>query len=181
MIAHAAPHRAAAPPRATREHEEPRDPVARHPTARRRSAVRTRADRTVGPARADRRSSTAAVVGLAVVVWIGLAMAGQPVSTKNVGFDVDGSRSVDVTFEVTKPRESTVTCTVTALSESYAEVGVRTVEVGPADAATRRVTVTVQTTELAVTGIVESCELVEEPTALSVVLAPRRSHDRGRG
>jgi hypothetical protein len=58
-----------------------------------------------------------------------------------------------------------VTCTVAALSESYAEVGVRTVEVGPADSATRRVTVTVQTTELAVTGIVETCELVEEPTA----------------
>ena len=66
-----------------------------------------------------------------------------------------------MTFEVTKPRESTVTCTVTALSESYAQVGVRTVEVGPSDAATRRVTVTVQTTELAVTGTVESCELVE--------------------
>ncbi len=70
-----------------------------------------------------------------------------------------------MTFEVTKPKEATVTCTVTALSESYAEVGVRTVEVGPADAATRRVTVTVQTTELAVTGVVDSCELVEEPTA----------------
>jgi len=78
-----------------------------------------------------------------------------------VGFHVDGSRSVDVTFEVTKPKESTVTCTLTALSESYAEVGVRAVEVGPADTATRRVTVPVQTTELAVTGIVESCELVE--------------------
>ncbi|WP_456787899.1 DUF4307 domain-containing protein [Cellulomonas sp. P5_C5] len=105
----------------------------------------------------------AAVVGVALVVWIGLAMAGKPVSTKDVGFHVDGSRSVDVTFEVTKPKEATVTCTVSALSESYAEVGVRTVEVGPADTATRRVTVTVQTTELAVTGIVESCELVEDP------------------
>lgn len=105
----------------------------------------------------------AAVVGLAVVVWVALSVAGQPVSTKDVGFDVEGSRSVDVTFEVTKPKESTVTCTVAALSESYTEVGVRTVEVGPADVATRRVTVTVQTTELAVTGIVESCELVEDP------------------
>ena len=104
-----------------------------------------------------------AVVGVAVVVWIGLGMAGKPVSSKNVGFHVDGSRSVDVTFEVTKPKESTVTCTLTALSESYAEVGVRTVEVGPADTATRRVTATVQTTELAVTGVVDSCELVEDP------------------
>ena len=105
----------------------------------------------------------AAVVGLAVVVWVGLTMAGKPVSTKDVGFRVDGSRSVEVTFEVTKPKESTVTCTVSALSESYGEVGVRTVEVGPADEATRRVTVTVQTTELAVTGLVDSCTLVEDP------------------
>ena len=105
----------------------------------------------------------AAVVGVAVVVWIGLGMAGKPVSYKDVGFKVNGSQSVDVTFEVTKPKESTVTCTLTALSESYAEVGVRTVEVGPADTATRRVTATVQTTELAVTGIVDSCELVEDP------------------
>ena len=105
----------------------------------------------------------AAVVGLAVVVWIGLGMASKPVTTKDVGFHVDGSRSVDVTFEVTKPKESTVTCTVTALSESYGQVGVRTVEVGPADSATRRVTATVQTTELAVSGTVERCELVETP------------------
>ncbi|MEZ0447956.1 DUF4307 domain-containing protein [Cellulomonas sp. ICMP 17802] len=105
----------------------------------------------------------AAVVGVAVVIWIGLNMAGQPVSWKDVGFAVDGSRSIDVTFEVTKPKEATVTCTVTALSESYGEVGVRTVDVGPADTATRRVTATVQTTELAVSGTVERCDLVDDP------------------
>ena len=105
----------------------------------------------------------AAVLGLAVVVWVGLSMASRPVSFTDVGFDVDGSRSIDVTFEVTKPKESTVTCTVTALAESYAQVGVRTVEIGPADEATRRVTLTVQTTELAVTGTVDSCALVADP------------------
>jgi len=35
------------------------------------------------------------------------------------------------------------------------------VEVGPADTATRRVTVPVQTTELAVSGTVERCDLVD--------------------
>ncbi|WP_343048033.1 DUF4307 domain-containing protein [Cellulomonas humilata] len=107
----------------------------------------------------------AGVVGVALVVWIGLNLAGQPVSWKDVGFHVEDSRTIEVTFEVTKPKESTVTCTVTALSESYAQVGVRIVEVGPADSATRRVTATVQTTELAVSGTVEPCELVEEPSA----------------
>jgi hypothetical protein len=104
----------------------------------------------------------AGVLGVALVVWVGLNLAGQPVSWKDVGFHVEGPRAIEVTFEVTKPKESTVTCTVSALSESYAQVGVRTVEVGPADSATRRVTATVQTTELAVTGTVEPCTLVED-------------------
>jgi hypothetical protein len=105
----------------------------------------------------------AGVLGVALVIWIGLNLAGQPVSWKDVGFSVEGPRAIDVTFEVTKAKEATVTCTVTALSESYAEVGVRKVDVGPADTATRRVTVTVQTTELAVSGTVERCDLVETP------------------
>jgi Domain of unknown function (DUF4307) len=101
-----------------------------------------------------------AVVGLAVAVWIALNVAGQPVSWKDVGFHVQGPRATDVTFEVTKPTEATVTCLVKALSESYAEVGVRTVTVGPADEASQRVTATVQTTELAVSGTVDRCDLV---------------------
>ncbi|WP_456847411.1 DUF4307 domain-containing protein [Cellulomonas sp. P5_C6] len=107
----------------------------------------------------------AAVVGVGIVIWIGLNLAGQPVSWKDVGFHVQGPQAIDVTFEVTKPKESTVTCTVTALSESYGEVGVRKVDVGPADTSTRRVTVTVQTTELAVSGTVERCDLVDEPAS----------------
>lgn len=107
----------------------------------------------------------AGVLGVALVIWIGLNLAGQPVSWKDVGFHVQGPRAVDVTFEVTKAKEATVTCTVTALSESYAEVGVRKVDVGPADTATRRVTVTVQTTELAVSGTVERCDLVDGPSS----------------
>jgi hypothetical protein len=101
-----------------------------------------------------------AVVGLAVAVWIALNVAGQPVSWKDVGFHVEGPRATDVTFEVTKPAEATVTCLVKALSESYAEVGVRIVTVGPADQASQRVTATVQTTELAVSGTVDRCDLV---------------------
>jgi hypothetical protein len=72
---------------------------------------------------------------------------------------------VDVTFEVTKPGDDTVSCRVQALSQSFAEVGVRTVEVGPADVATQRVTVTVPTAELAVSGTVASCDPVDVPPA----------------
>ena len=100
-----------------------------------------------------------AVVGLAVTVWIGLNVAGQPVSWKDVGFHVQGPQATDVTFEVTKPKDATVTCQVKALSESYAEVGVRSVVVGPSDDASQRVTATVQTTELAVSGTVDRCDI----------------------
>jgi len=100
-----------------------------------------------------------AAVGLAIAVWIALNVAGQPVSWKDVGFHVQGPAAIEVTFEVTKPSDATVECHVKALSESYAEVGVRTVTVGPSDAASQRVTATVQTTELAVSGTVDRCDI----------------------
>jgi len=101
----------------------------------------------------------AAVAGLALVVWVALNVASRPVSWKDVGFHVEGPEAIEVTFEVTKPRADTVVCAVHALSESYAEVGVRMVTVGPADEATQRVTATVQTTELAVSGTVDRCDI----------------------
>jgi len=113
-----------------------------------------------GPRRQlDRRAWAALAVVAAVLVaaWVGWAAARDDVQWKDVGFHVDGTTAVDVTFEVTKPREATVTCTVQALAESYAQVGVRTVEVGPADAATQRLQVRVATTQQAVTGVVQSC------------------------
>ena len=100
-----------------------------------------------------------AAVGLAIAVWIALNVAGQPVSWKDVGFHVQGPEAIDVTFEVTKPRQDTVVCKVRALSEAYSEVGVRMVTVGPADEGTQRVTATVQTTELAVSGTVDRCDI----------------------
>lgn len=101
------------------------------------------------------------VVVAGLLVWVGIGVVDQPVSWKDVGYHVDDATSVDVTFEVTKPRDDTVSCRVQALSQSFAEVGVRTVEVGPADVATQRVTVTVPTAELAVSGTVASCDTVE--------------------
>lgn len=97
------------------------------------------------------------VVAVAVLAWVGIGVVREPVQWKDVGFRVDGPTSTQVTFEVTKDRDATVTCRVEALSESYAQVGVRSVEVGPAQTPTQRVTVTVQTQELAVSGVVAGC------------------------
>lgn len=110
-----------------------------------------------------RRVALGALVLVAAVVlaWVGIGVVREPVQWKDVGFRVDGPTSTQVTFDVTKDAEATVTCQVQALSESYAQVGVRSVEVGPADTATQRVTVTVQTAELAVSGVVAGCTPVD--------------------
>lgn len=110
-----------------------------------------------------RRVGLGALVLVAVVVlaWVGIGVMREPVQWKDVGFRVDGPTSTQVTFEVTKDPDATVTCQVQALSESYAQVGVRSVEVGPADTATQRVTATVQTAELAVSGVVAGCTAVD--------------------
>lgn len=121
------------------------------------------ADRYGGPSRwSDRRWRRAGLAGavlvvLALLVWIGRGVLTDPVQWKDVGFAVHGSTSVDVTFEVTKARDASVTCRVKALSQAYAEVGVRDVVVGPAEVTTQRVTAQVLTSEEAVSATVASC------------------------
>jgi hypothetical protein len=100
-------------------------------------------------------------VGIAGAVWVGLRPGVETVTWSDVGFSVQGPDRIDVTFEVVKDRDVTARCTVQALSAAYAEVGVVTVTVGPDDARAVRRTVPVATQELAVTGIVDRCEVVE--------------------
>lgn len=103
----------------------------------------------------------AAVVGLAVVLVIGVRFANQPVRHDMVGFDVVSSERIDVTFQVSMQPGTTARCTIDALAASYAQVGAVDVTVGPVDTLESRWTVTVATSELATTGVVESCSVVE--------------------
>lgn len=116
--------------------------------------------RTAGPRR--RRTARAglivlAVLGVALVVWLGLGAAGAPVRWTEVGYRVDGPTQVELTFDVTKDAEATAVCRVQALSARHAEVGVQTVTVGPAGTRTQRVTTTIPTAEEAVTAIISTC------------------------
>jgi hypothetical protein len=99
-------------------------------------------------------------LGVAGAVWVGLKPGTDMVTWTDVGYSVQGPDRVDVTFEVAKDPDVTARCIVHALSAAYAEVGVVTVTVGPADARTVRETVPVATQELAVTGVVDRCEAV---------------------
>lgn len=112
-----------------------------------------------GWARAGMATLGAGAVALAV--WIGLGAGSPEVTWQDVGFSVQGPDRVDVTFQVTKDPGATASCTLTALSQSYAEVGVVTATVGPSERPVVRQTVPVATQELAVTGVVDRCEVVE--------------------
>ncbi|MBD8080246.1 DUF4307 domain-containing protein [Cellulosimicrobium arenosum] len=101
--------------------------------------------------------SLAAVVGVVVTVLVGLDHADQDVRFQDVGFDVVDSERVDVTFEVYMDAGTTARCSVDALSESFAQVGTLDVTVGPVDTTESRWTVSVATSELATTGVVQSC------------------------
>jgi len=105
------------------------------------------------------RWGLAALVAVAMLVigWIGSGVMRDPVQWQDVGYHVDGPDSTQITFDVTSDVGTSVTCRVQALSSSYGQVGVLDVPVPPADTRTRRVTVTVPTVGLAVTGVVQGC------------------------
>jgi hypothetical protein len=101
----------------------------------------------------------AAVVLMTITaMWFGYANY-STVSHRDVGFRVISTWQTEVDFEVTKPTEATVVCSVQALNNSYLTVGYLEVEIGPSEAITNRYTVAVNTTELAVTGLVDECRL----------------------
>lgn len=135
------------------------DPSA-DPAARRRPAGRY-GDRPALP-----RRTVVVALGLVAavfsgwVVWAGLGVADRDVRWEDVGFQVVGNDRVDVTFDVIKDPEATARCTVTALSSGYATVGIASVDVGPAPDRVVRTTTTVGTQQLAVTGIVDACEVL---------------------
>lgn len=104
-----------------------------------------------------------AAVGVAFVVWLGLLNANPPVSWKDVGFSVDGDSSVEVQFDVMRADPSVpVQCRIQALNRYYAQVGVVTVDIGPGRLGAQRESAMVATSEEAVTGVVESCWVVEQ-------------------
>ncbi|MFB9954659.1 DUF4307 domain-containing protein [Cellulomonas denverensis] len=99
-----------------------------------------------------------AAIGLGIVIWIGLGAAGTAVRWNDVGYRVDGSTAVEITFDVIQDPGEVAVCRVQALSASHAEVGVQQITVGPSQERTTRVTATIPTAEAAVTAAVHGCE-----------------------
>lgn len=102
-------------------------------------------------------------IGVAGALWIGVGAARTPVTWTDVGFTIDGADRVEVVFEVARIDPSVpVRCTVEALNQQYAQVGLVEVDVPPATATAVRTSTVVRTSEQAVTGIVDTCVVVDD-------------------
>jgi hypothetical protein len=98
------------------------------------------------------------VTALTAAVAVITALTFNPVQYQDLSFRTS-PLSTEVEFEVTKEPRSTVICELQALSEQFAIVGYRVVELGPTEAPTNRYTVQINTTHQATTGLVSSCRL----------------------
>lgn len=83
----------------------------------------------------------------------------QQFSYEDVGYRVVGDYRVEVDIEITKPTDRTLVCSVQALNNQFAVVGWKEFEFESSEFMTLRHTVTLNTTEQAVTGLVDECRL----------------------
>jgi len=97
----------------------------------------------------------AALGWFAWAAWSGRASA----TGSDVGFVVVDDATVQVTFDVTKPRNRSATCTIQALDPGFSVVGTVQVQVPASDRDVVRQTSTVRTTNRATTGRVETCSV----------------------
>lgn len=98
------------------------------------------------------------IAGLTAGVAIITVLTYNPVQYQDLSFRTS-QWSTEIDFEVTKPAASTAICELQALNNQFAIVGFRTVELGPTETSTNRYSVALNTTQLATTGLVESCRL----------------------
>ena len=102
------------------------------------------------------------VVGI-VLMMIGVLFASQanynPVQSQDIGFSVKDPTQVVLDFELSKPLDAVAICSVEALNEQFLQVGYKIIEIGQQETSTVRLSVSINTTELATTALVDECRL----------------------
>ena len=94
-------------------------------------------------------------------IWANLTAKNEP-TFKTSSFEIIDSSNMSVSFVVTKPANSSAICAIQALKEDYGVVAYKEVKIpatSPEDGSISDVplTVSLRTTELAVTGLVDRC------------------------
>lgn len=103
-----------------------------------------------------------AAVIVPILIWAGFKITNKPTTWADKSHSIVSDSSATGSFLVTKPRNQPVTCRVHALNGRYAVVGYVDVEV-PAEAPkASEHSVTIDTSERAVTVTVQKCRLSNE-------------------
>ena len=108
--------------------------------------------------------AVALVVGIAAAAWLTYTSSVRAgVSSNDIGFSTPDPWHAEIDFQVSKDASATAVCAVQALSDTYAVVGFKEVEIGP-DAGRSGTTTSLQRVPLrtetaAVSGVVDSCWL----------------------
>jgi hypothetical protein len=99
------------------------------------------------------------LLGCAMAVWFGLASTvGRP-SWAVVGYRVIDDRTVDVTYQVSRPAGRDVICLIRAMDQGFGTVGLAEVHIPSSKTVSVQRTTRVRTTTRAVTGVVKSCSV----------------------
>lgn len=106
----------------------------------------------------------ALAVAVAVAGWLTYTSSVRSgVQSKDVGFSTPDAWHAEIDFQVTKDASATAVCAVHALSDSFAVVGFKEIEIGPDAHASSTTTtlhrVPLRTESAAVSGVVDSCWL----------------------
>lgn len=120
--------------------------------------------RTPKRARRSRRFAWVAAAGFAVVlvawvVWGGLDATTTSVNAVDTSHSVVDSHTVGVGWRVTLPPGDSARCALQAQNEAHAIVGWKIVEIPASEQRTRAFSTVVNTSELAVTGLIYRCWL----------------------
>lgn len=110
----------------------------------------------------SRRTRVFAVIGVSLLtLLVGLfsLTTYNPISFKDLSYKVESNLSVWVEFEVSAPSGTQVRCDIQALNNQFSVVGHKTVILPPSTDPVGKYSVRLNTTELAVTGLVDKCEL----------------------
>jgi hypothetical protein len=109
-----------------------------------------------------KRNRVLALIGVALLTvtaaWFGFANY-SPVSFQDLGYRVLSDTRVEIDFELTRPAGADVVCSLEALNNQFAPVGWKELVIPGSEATKVRNTITLNTTELAVTGLVDECRL----------------------
>ena len=103
-----------------------------------------------------------AIAAVALVSFLSWAVVvsvdnANQVTHRDIAYEVIDEFSSNVTFEVSRNPGQVVSCDVTVLNQSFAIVGFLTVDVAASNSRSTVISSTIRTTELGVSGLVETC------------------------